>query len=328
MSVPAPDPTARFIRDFEALAGAPAPRLGLAVSGGPDSLALLLLAHSAYPGRVEAATVDHNLRPEGRAEAALVASRCATLGVPHETLSVEVVTAGEGLQSAARSARYAELEDWAARRSLPALLTAHHLEDRAETLLMRLTRGSGVAGLAGIRPKLPLGRGDVTLYRPLLAWRRVELAEIVALADIQAANDPSNADDRFSRTRIRRHLAENTWLDPAALARSAAALAEAEDALAQVADALFAARVREDGGVLILDPADLPPELLRRLVVRCLRALSPEAGPRGDQVGALLGSLARAETATLAGVKSKGGGVYRFELAAPRKSVRLNADGH
>ena len=326
MSLPAPDPTARFARDIEALAGAPAPRLGLAVSGGPDSLALLLLAHAAYPGRVEAATVDHNIRPESRAEAALVASHCATLGVPHETLSVAVVIRGEGLQSAARSARYAALEAWAARRDLTALLTAHHLDDQAETLLMRLTRGSGVAGLAGVRSKLPLGRRDLTLYRPLLAWRRAELADIVALAGLQPADDPSNADHRFARTRIRRHLSGSPWLDPTALARSAAALAEAEDALAQVADELFAARVRKEGDALILDPAGVPPELLRRLVVRCLRALAPEAEPRGDQVGALLGSLARGETATLAGVRGEGGSVYRFELAAPRKPLKLDAD--
>lgn len=327
MSLPVPDLTARFTQDLEALASTPAPRLALAVSGGPDSLALLLLAYAAYPGRVEAATVDHNLRPESRGEAALVASHCVTLGVPHELLSVEIVTTGEGLQSAARSARYAALESWAARRGLPALLTAHHIDDQAETLLMRLTRGSGVAGLAGIRPKLPLGRGDVTLYRPLLAWRRAELAGIVALAGLQAADDPSNADDRFARTRIRRHLAESAWLDPAALARSASALAEAEDALAQVADEMFTARVREEGGTFILDPADVPPELLRRLVVRCLRVLAPGAEPRGDQVGALLGRLARGETATLRGVRARGGRAYRFQLAAPRRPANSDADG-
>ena len=325
MSSPGPDLTARFTRDFEALTGAPAPRLGLAVSGGPDSLALLLLAHAAFPGRIEAATVDHGLRPESPGEAALVASHCAALGVPHETLSVDVVRTGEGLQSAARSARYAVLEAWAARRGLPALLTAHHLDDQAETLLMRLTRGSGVAGLSGIRAARPLGLRDNMLYRPLLAWHRAELADIVARAGFQAADDPSNADDRFARTRIRHHLAESPWLDAAALARSATALAEAEDALAQVADEMFATRVREDGGALILDPAGVPPELLRRLVVRCLRGLAPEAEPRGDQLGALLGSLARNETTTLAGVRIEGGGIYRFEPAAPRKPLKSKA---
>ena len=113
---------ARFARDLEALTGAPAPRLGLAVSGGPDSLALLRLAAHACSGRVEAATVDHGLRPESSAEAAHVARVCADLGVPHQTLPVQVVPVGEGLQAAARAARYGALEAWAAARALPALL--------------------------------------------------------------------------------------------------------------------------------------------------------------------------------------------------------------
>lgn len=317
---PTPDQLARFRADIEALAGAPPPRLALAVSGGPDSLALLLLAAAAFPDRVAAATVDHGLRTEAPAEAALVARHCASAGVPHETLTVDVVEAGEGLQSAARAARYAALATWMAHENLSALLTGHHLDDQAETLLMRLARGSGVAGLAGIRASRPLPGGAGTVHRPLLGWRRAELAVIIAAAGLDAVADPGNADERFDRARIRRHLGESAWLDAPALARSAAALADAEEALRHAADALFTERVVRDDDALILDASGLPHEFTRRLLLRCLRAIAADAAPRGEQVTALLAGLARGETVTLAGVKCRGGDHFRFTRAAPRKS--------
>lgn len=317
---PAPDQLARFRADLEALTGAPPPRLALAVSGGPDSLALLLLVAAAFPGRFAAATVDHRLRAEAAGEAARVAGYCATLGVPHETLAIAVVEAGEGLQAAARAARYAALEAWMARHDFSVLLTGHHLDDQAETLLMRLARGSGVAGLAGIRASVSLPGGTGTVHRPLLGWRRSELAAIVAAAGLDAVADPGNADERFDRARLRRHLSESPWLDAPALARSAAALADAEDALRRTADALFAERVIDVDGVLTLDPAGVPIELTRRLLLRCLRAVAPDASPRGEQLTTLLSSLARGETVTLAGVRCRGGTRFRFARAAPRRA--------
>lgn len=314
---PAVDQVARFRRDLEALTDPPAPRLAVAVSGGPDSLALLLLAAAAFPGRVAAATVDHGLRSEAAAEAALVASHCADLGVPHETLIVEVATAGEGLQAAARDARYAALAAWMARHGLPILLTGHHLDDQAETLLMRLGRGSGVAGLAGIRASAPLPGGG-TVHRPLLGWRRTELAAIVAATGWEAVADPSNDDDRFARTQVRRHLEQSAWLDPPALARSAAALADAEEALQRFTEDLASARIVRRADAITADLAGLPAEIARRLLLRCLRLVAPDAAPRGEQLAALLASLRRGETATLAGVKCSGGGTYRFTSAPPR----------
>lgn len=316
---PASEHVARFRRDLEALTFKPT-RLAIAVSGGPDSLALLLLAIAAYPDRVEAATVDHGLRPESADEAALVARHCAALGVAHETLAVTVQTDGHGLQSAARHERYTALEGWMARRGLDTLLTAHHLDDQAETLLMRLMRGSGVAGLAGIRSSVRFG-GAATLYRPLLGWRRSELAQIVAAAGLEAVHDPANTDERFDRARIRRCLAQAPWLDPVPLARSAAALAQAEDVLALAAETTFVDRVRKVEGALLLDPSALPSELLRRLAARCLRTLVAPADPRGEQISALIVSLARGETMTLAGVKCTGGRVWRFEPAPPRRTA-------
>ena len=132
----------------------PGAALGLAVSGGGDSLALLLLAHAALPGRVKAATVDHGLRQESADEADRVARYCAELGVAHTTLTVSV--ARGNTQEQARKASYAALGDWAKENDLGALATAHQMDDQAETFLMRLNPlGSGQASpsLAALAPR-------------------------------------------------------------------------------------------------------------------------------------------------------------------------------
>jgi tRNA(Ile)-lysidine synthase len=119
---------------------------------------------------------------------------------------------------------------------------------------------------------------------------------------------------------MRRRLAESPWLDPDALARSAAALAEAEEALEAVAGPLFADRARREGDALHLDPEGLPRELLRRLVLRALRAVADGDPPRGEQVTALIADLERGGIVTLAGVKCSGGRAWRFEPAPPRRT--------
>src|SRR5687768_8251658 len=124
VTAPPPDLVSRFRSDLEAVAGADPGRIALAVSGGPDSLALLLLAGAACPGQVEAATVDHGLRPESAAEAEAVARLCGEIGVAHQVLSARVEAAGEGLQAAARAARYEALAGWMSLRGLGPLLTA------------------------------------------------------------------------------------------------------------------------------------------------------------------------------------------------------------
>ncbi|HYI38846.1 MAG TPA: tRNA lysidine(34) synthetase TilS [Allosphingosinicella sp.] len=320
---PFPDTVARFRSDLEAVAGADPGVLGVAVSGGPDSLALLLLARAAFPESVSAATVDHGLRPESLREAEAVARLCDEIGVPHRILPAIVEPAGEGLQSAARAARYAALAQWMDREGLGRILTAHHCDDQAETLLMRLGRGSGVAGLAGIRAEVgvPGTEGRLRLCRPLLGWRRGELRSVVAAAGVEPALDPGNSDERFDRARLRRRLGDAPWLDPAALARSAALLAEAETALEWIAGPLFAARADLDEDAATLRPGGLPPELLRRLVLRCLRHLTPGAKPRGEALAAFIATLERGRTSTLCGLKGRGGGTWRFERAPPRRGT-------
>lgn len=312
----------RFAGDLAALGGGNGGLLGIAVSGGPDSLALLLLSQAVAAGRVRAATVDHGLRPESASEAAFVAGLCAERGIPHATLPVDVNRAGKGLQAAAREARYAALGGWMRRDGIGTLLTAHHADDQAETVLMRLNRGAGLSGLAAIRPAVPFPPGgeSARLCRPLLGWRREELGRLVRDHGVTAVDDPANADEAYDRVRIRRWLAGAPWLDAPALARSAAALAEAEEALEAVAGGLFAERAKRDGEALHLDPDGLPRELLRRLVLRALGATVAGDPPRGEQVAALISDLRSGGTATLAGVKCSGGKAWRFEPEPRRRT--------
>ena len=314
ITVPAPL-LDRFAADLDALAE-PGARIGVAVSGGPDSLALLALAVGARPGLIEAATVDHGLRPEAAAEAALVACQCKELGVPHATLTLDWgEPCASNLQARAREARYAALGEWAIGRGLAAVATAHHLDDQAETLLMRLARGSGVGGLAGVQPKRPLA-GEVMLVRPLLGWRRSELGGIVA--GHKAVDDPSNRDERFDRTRARGLLAATEWLDPARLAAATDHCRDAEEALDWAINQEIEQRRRCDGGTVRLDPAGLPRELRRRLLLAGIAELGGEAPP-GPKLVAALDALDAGETTTLAGVKLVGGAVWRLSPAAPRR---------
>jgi tRNA(Ile)-lysidine synthase len=315
--LPPPEAIARFRADLSALGEVRLP-LGVAFSGGPDSLSLLLLAHAAFPGEVRAATVDHGLRPESATEAEHAEAVCAQLGIPHATLRVEVPS-GASVQAHAREVRYGELSGWMAKAAIPTLLTAHHLDDQAETVLMRLLRGAGVAGLAGIRARRPLGEAG-ELLRPLLGWRRAELAEIVAHSGLNAVADPSNRNEAYDRVRTRGLFAEAAWLDSVALARSAAALADAEEALQLMTARYLHEAVEERADHLLLNPAGLPRELRRRLLLHCLRRYTPAADPRGEQVMDALHALERRQIVTLSGVKlTPAGQAWRIEPAPPRR---------
>jgi tRNA(Ile)-lysidine synthase len=259
----------------------------LAISGGPDSLALLLLAHAALPGAVEAATVDHGLRPESSAEAHFVARICASLGVPHVTLAVKL--APGNLQAEARAARYAALAGWADERKLAAIATAHHADDQAETLLLRLGRASGVAGLAGVRAVGHSAKDGVSVLRPLLGWRRDELGSIVAAAGIVPVQDPSNLDDRFDRVRIRKAIAGADWVDVPAMAASAAHLADADAALDWAAAREWAERVEHSPMGLIYRPL-APRAVALRVLVRIVAELDGET-PRGGAAARLFDAL-------------------------------------
>lgn len=296
---------------------APDGRIGLAVSGGPDSLALLLLAAAAVPGRIEAATVDHGLRADSATEARMVAERCAALGVPHGILKV-TVEPGASLQAKAREARYAAVTNWAQARGLTAVATGHHRDDQAETLLMRLARGSGAGGLAGMREDRPLAPG-IRLIRPLLGFRKAELVAVVEAAGVDAVDDPANADPRHDRTRARALLRDNDWLEPERLARSATALSEAEEALRFCADRLVGERIRSDGEALEVDSTALPREFQRRLLLLAMARLRAPV-PRGPDLDRALDCLRGGRSCTLAGLKLSGGSCWRLETEPPRRA--------
>jgi tRNA(Ile)-lysidine synthase len=322
---PPPELIARFRRALDPLAK-PGTRLGIAVSGGADSLALLLLAAASRPGEIEAATVDHGLRPEARSEAEAVAALCQRLGVPHAILTAQWDKKPEtAIQERARNVRYRLLGDWAQERSIGALAVAHHVDDQAETFIMRLARGSGVKGLAGMRQIAATPRGgQAALLRPLLGWRRRELEQLCADAGVTPVADPSNEDQQFERVRVRQALGEADWLDPGSIATSARHLAEADAALRWATTKEWRRAVtRGAGGGIVYAPGDAPREIRRRIVRRAIAGLATEGGGaqlRGRELDQLLGVLTRGGKATLRGVLCSGGQQWRFSRAPARRA--------
>ena len=264
-------------------------RVILAVSGGPDSTALMLLAKRWQDRRprspeLVAATIDHRLRRESKTESAVVAKLAKKLGLRHRTLVWSGKKPKTGLQQAAREARYRLLVGLAQKLKADAIATAHTLDDQAETILMRLARGSGLSGLAGIRRRSE--REGVTLARPFLKLPKTRLLATLKKAGIAFAEDPTNRDPRFARPRLRRIagvLAEE-GLDAARLAGLAKRFARADAALAATVDAaqshvLLSASA--DGRTTDFNAAALftfPSEIAIRLLGRAIDRIGDE-GP-------------------------------------------------
>ena len=193
------------------------------------------------------------------------------------------------VQSEARRARYAALAGWMERRGAGALATAHHADDQAETLLLRLNRASGVAGLAGTRARATVPGTSLVLLRPLLTWRRADLAAIVDAAGITAAQDPSNEDDRFDRVRLRKVLKDADWLDVDAIAGSASHLADADAALDWAAEREWRECVSKEGLGLLYRPR-APRAIALRVISRIVTELDGNE-PRGSAVARLFDAL-------------------------------------
>jgi tRNA(Ile)-lysidine synthase len=254
------------------------PALLLAISGGPDSTALLAMAAEWAGARLYAATVDHGLRPEGAAEAAAVARLCARLGVPHATLVWEGEKSTARLQERAREARYDLLTAEAQRVGARVIVTAHHLDDQAETVLFRLLRGSGVTGLAGMAARTR--RGEIEIARPLLGLAKAELVAFCETRGLAYVNDPSNDNPRFARARLRRLIADE-GLDAPALARLARRAAVVEAALsAQTQAAEARLGLVRTGRCEAAALAAEPEEILRRLLAQAIGPAPFEAMER------------------------------------------------
>lgn len=297
--------------DLDAVFGAllaPFKRAVLAVSGGPDSMALMVLAARwVASGRapdglvIEVATVDHGLRAGSAREAEWVAERAKTLGFAHTTLVWGGNKPGSALQARAREARYALLVAHARVARPSAVVTAHTADDQAETLLMRLGRGSGLDGLAGMAPsRALLPDGSVRLVRPLLGLSKAFLSGLLREAGATWLDDPSNERLDFERVRIRAahdHLAP-LGLSNDKLALSALRLMRARDGLERVTEARLTALVDDHHGVYgSLERAawEAEPEEIRvRLLARLLSAFGGQAKPAQlSQVEALVRVLAR-----------------------------------
>ena len=294
-------------------------------------MALLHLAAAEAPGRVCAATVDHGLRSESADEALEVANHCRALGISHDTL-IWAWNGRGNLQAAAREARFALIGDWARTRGLAAVCLGHTLDDQAETVLMRLARGSGVDGLSAMAPRLR--RGGLTWLRPLLDTRRDVLREILRREQVPWAEDPSNEDIRFGRVKARAALAalEPLGITPEGLADTALRLAGQRAALDH-AMAELAGRARRIGvcGSFSLDPKALAaghPEIAMRLLADTLmkgagRALRPRSEPLARLHQALTdpgGSTSLGGGATLHGCVLR---PYQGEILVLRESADM-----
>ena len=282
-------------------------RLGLAVSGGGDSMALMHLAAAwaAQSGAVlQVASVDHRLRPEAGGEVAMVARAAHALGLDHAILTWEQAPGNGNLQDAARRARYGLLADWARAHALEAVALGHTLDDQGETFLMRLARGSGVDGLAAMRADWHAH--GMRWLRPLLGVGRQALRDWLGARKIEWVEDPSNEDARFARVRARGALEALAPLDIDAprLAATAARLARARAALSHYAFEAARAHCRtQSGDVLVARAAfDLPDETVGRLIAHalCWVASAPYR-PRYRALSGALAALAQGRRASLHG---------------------------
>ena len=317
-----------------------APAIVLAVSGGPDSMALMWLAARwrralARGPRLIAVTVDHGLRPEAAREARDVKRLARTLDLPHRTLRWNGAKPKTGLPAAARAERYRLLAQAARASGATHILTAHTRDDQAETLLMRMLRGSGIAGLAAMARETQ--RDGVWLARPLLDIPKSRLVATLGKAKIAFADDPTNSDTNFTRPRLRAlmpALAEEGG-DSRSLARLAARLARANAAIEVLVDGAErylalrdqhdASRFGFDAGAFAGLPEEIRLRLLKRAIDRAGHEGTAELGKLEALLAALDGAIAGGKKQpglkqTLAGAAiSLHGGRIHVDPAPPRR---------
>ncbi len=317
---------------FDDLAAEPA--LVLAVSGGPDSTALLHLmarwrATLRPAPHLAAVTVDHGLRPEAKREAEAVKQMSENLGVEHVTMRWAGDKPSTGIQEAARQARYRLLRTAARRARARCVVTAHTLDDQAETVLFRMARGSGLAGLCGMAREVAIDnlvgeacRSDVVLVRPLLDVPKARLIVTLREAGIAYAEDPSNADPRFTRARLRQlmpALAEE-GLTSRCLVRLARRVRRSEAAHEAIVE-WAAARLGlgADSQKVVVNSSDwraFSDEIALRLLGRAIGAI----GTEGPVEFGKLEALHEALNAALAG------GATRFRRTLAGAIVSLQED--
>lgn len=309
----------------------------LAISGGPDSTALLFLAarwRKKSKARLTAVTIDHGLRKEAKREAGAVARLSRKLGVPHRIVKWTGAKPKSGIQQAARKARYALLAAAAKKSGAAYIVTAHTLDDQAETVLMRMTRGSGIGGLGGMARKSLLD--GFTLARPFLDVPKSRLIATCKAGKLAYADDPSNIDPKFTRARLRPLMAvlAAEGLDARRLASLARRLRRADAAIEAVVERALAQWPADEGGTLISTAAfaSLPAEVALRVLGRAVARHASEGPVELGKLEALfvglLAAIQRPAKAlfrrTLAGaVITQGKTGLRIETAPPRRAAHL-----
>jgi tRNA(Ile)-lysidine synthase len=331
--------------DFERLLIGP---LALAVSGGSDSMALmhLLATWAAEPGVAArqgmgqvpliVLTVDHKLRPESAAEAAWVEGEARRLGLPHATLVWDEPKPSSALQATGREARYRLIDDYIERElregRVPAkrrIAVAHHEDDQAETVLMRLARGSGLDGLSGMRDEEHVssagGASGYTIVRPLLRTSKARLMATLEAAGLSWKDDPSNRAAEFERVRVRQALEtlRGLGIGPVEIGRSAWRLSRARRAVIAGAEAAASRAVKLHRGMFAeIDAAslaELPDEYAVRILAHLLRAFGGSAPPARlsqiEQLAArLLPTSGAAQAETLGGCRITHDGAGRMRI--------------
>lgn len=295
--------------------------IGVAVSGGSDSVALLHLM-AAAGGRVHAVTVNHDLRDEAADEARFVAGLCAAIGVPHDVLVWDHGVLAGNLPDAARRARYGLMAEWAVRQDIARVVLGHTADDQAETVLMGLARGAGLDGLCGMRASWV--QGGVQFERPLLAVTRADLRGFLTRSGVGWVDDPTNDDAQYQRVRARKALAvlRPLGISVEGLGEVARNLGAARQALVASVAEVASRVVRETAGALTIDRAGflaLPDDLRRRLLIAALRWVSgADYAPRADAVFRVLGAIDLGRDATLWGCRIRVGKTEVMVVREPK----------
>lgn len=282
----------RFQEEMAALPD-PGRSVAVAVSGGPDSMALAILLRdwARLTGRsLIALIVDHGIRAGSDAEASLVSERLSAASIPNVVLRWDGVKPSTGLQARARDARYALMLDWCGGQGVDSLFVGHHADDQAATVTMRIARGSGIDGLGAMRPVTE--RDGVRIFRPLLSVPKSALIAFLGAQDLAWVDDPTNADPRHERNRIDMELAEHpaSAQQRARLNRLAGRAARAAEALQHWTDRVWTeSAITGTAGDVALDLAAfqaVPEEIRLRLLLRA-----------ATQAGGIAPGLEKAERA-------------------------------
>lgn len=286
----------------------PPSKIGVAVSGGGDSVALLHLLSVCFEGEdveLRVVTVDHGLRPEAAQEAEQVGQLAAKLGLVHNTLHWHDWDGLGNLQDQARRARYRLLANWCEQNDIRTLALGHTADDQAETVLMRLARGAGVSGLSAMQPERQIG--SVTVLRPVLAVSRAELRQFLSEQGVCWVEDPTNHDLRYDRIKARQALTSLTelGLTDASLSMVARNMRQAREALNWHAHEVAQKITSFDAGDVLFDAngfENLPFETRRRLLVTAiLWVTGADYAPRRASVEHVLEAIGQDRTGTVGG---------------------------